>query len=651
MPLHDCPAERHSWIETLSDNNQAALTQTEYPLLSGTGVLHRIRASIPSGWVSVARRGIFGVSARLPAGLQQRVHRLAGLVSPDMHRIERDYPGWIERFDRIDDQTRDEITEAIGRMADPPLISVLMPVFNPPPDHLLAAIGSVQAQLYRRWELCIADDASTDPTVGSILRRAAESDARIKVIRREQNGHISAASNSALGLATGLFVALLDHDDILPPHALFEVASVIGARGDADIIYSDEDHIDNEGRRSHPYFKPDWNADLMLGQNLISHLGVYRRSLMRQIGGFRVGFEGSQDHDLALRMVAETTADRIIHIPKVLYHWRQGAGDRTFSEAAQARCIVNGRRAIQTFVNRLQPVAKVEPAPFVATWTRVVYPVPDPQPLVSVIVSGLGGKVGLGDWMTRVLDLTHYAALELLVADETTPLPGDAVADPRVRRIAGPGSPLRNAVDAARGDLLLFLDPALEPRGATWLSEMVSQAVRPDIGAVGAKLLSPQGTILHAGMVVGGRGIAFTPFVGRRRTQIGYFGHLQLTRNVTAVSGGCLLVRRRSYLAAGGFDDSLSPVFGDVDLCLKLGRASLRNLWTPYAELYRRAGSLLGTAIDSASYEREAAHMRERWGQLLAIDPHWNPNLRPDPHEMILACPPRTMPDGTLRAA
>jgi GT2 family glycosyltransferase len=603
--------------------------------------------------VPVARRGLSGATAHLPAGVRAHLHRLLGLMRPDMGDIERDYPAWIALHDRIDDETRRAIMADIARMPHPPLISVLMPVFNPRPDQLRQAIDSVRDQFYPWWELCIGDDASTDQAVIDILRDAAGRDHRIKLVRRAQNGHISAASNSALRLATGVFVALLDHDDVLPPHALHEVALRVVAQTDADIIYADEDHIDDHGRRSHPYFKPDWNPDLMLGQNLISHLGVYRRSLVERIGGFRTGFEGSQDYDLALRMVAETSPDRIVHIPKVLYHWRQGAAESTFSEAAHDRCVENGRRAIREFVTRTQPDARVEPAPFITAWTRVVYPVPDPAPLVSVIVSGGLSAETLLDCIGFLRDRTDYPALEILIAAEAAGIRDELARDPRVRDprirdqrvrdqpvrlVAGPNQ----AAEAAQGSLLLLLDAELCPNDRFWLREMVSHAIRPGVGAVGAKLLCPEGTVRHAGIAVGGRAVTFTPFLGRHRVQTGYFGHLQLTRDVAAVSGKCLMVRRQAFLDVGGLDEILSvAAFGDVDLCLKLAESGYRTVWTPYAELTIRDETPRQRS-QAAQFTRAVACMRQRWGHKLEADRFWSPNLASDPNDLGLAFPPRT---------
>lgn len=637
-------------IETLSKVevqkpavNPGAALKPSLPAL-GANVLRRIGAMVPPRWLSIARSGLSGVSRYLPAAVRHRLYRLAGLMGPDMGDVERDYAAWIVSYDTIHADTRRSIMSEIARMHEPPVISVLMPVFNAPRDHLTAAINSIQDQFYPWWELCIGDDASNDPVVAEILQEAAARDHRIKLVRRERNGHISAASNSALELATGAFVALLDHDDLLPPHALYEVAAKIIAQPDVDIIYSDEDHIDDEGRRSHPYFKPDWNPELMLGQNLISHLGVYRRVLMERIGGFRTGFEGSQDHDLALRVMGETCAGRIAHIPKVLYHWRQNATDRTFSEESHDRCVLNSRRAVLEFITRAYPGAKVEPAAFVPDWTRVVYPVPQPAPLVSVIVTWSGWPDVLAA-CDELLNRTDYPSLEILIqADDErrATIPGELATNPRIRVIGRGSSLAKMAAAEARGSLLLLLDSHLVPNEPGWLREMVSHAIRSDVGAVGPKLLSTTDTVRQAGIAVGGRGLAFTPFVGRRRNQAGYFGHLQLTRDVTAVTSKCLLVSRETFLLLGGLDEALIPAgFREVDFCLKLADAGLRTVWTPYAELHVREGAPR-QRLDADAFKRGMSRMRQRWGQRLDADRFWSANLSPDSIGVRLAFPPRS---------
>ncbi|MDR3532308.1 MAG: glycosyltransferase [Rhodopila sp.] len=546
------------------------------------------------------------------------------------------------------------------------MISIVMPVFNPPPDHLRAAIRSVQAQFYPRWELCIADDASTDPSIAVLMREAQAADSRIKIAWRDCNGHISAASNSALGLATGAFVALLDHDDLISPRALYEVAARIVADPCIDVIYSDEDHIDDAGRRSMPYFKPDWSPELMMGQNLISHLGVYRRSLLERVGGFRIGLEGSQDYDLALRAVAETTPDRIAHIPSILYHWRQCGRDRSFSETALDRCAANARRAVSEFLSRSLPEIQVQPAPAAPAWSRVIYPIPQPEPMVSVIIPTRNQAVMLARAMDGLLNGTDYRTLEVLIADngsdepEALNLLEKLARNPRVRVLRCPGpfnyAALNNhMVQEAAGSIILMLNNDIRVIDPGWLREMVSHAVRPGVGAVGAKLLYPDDTVQHGGVTIGMFGVAGHQYLNKPRRDPGYFGHLNLVRNVSAVTAACLMVRRQTYLEVGGLNEVALPVaFNDVDFCLKLVEKGYRNLWTPYAELYHLESASRGTdrtAEKAARFEREVAYMHQRWGHKLDKDPYWNPNLSLHSTEIALAFPPRVAAGGERQVA
>lgn len=624
--------------------------------LRAASVLEFLWDLMPRSWAPGVYRRIFRASTHLRDPLRTKIRRFAAHLLARRADVERDYQAWIHLYERTDEAARRAAMAHIAHFDEQPLISIVMPVFNPPPEYLRAAIRSVQAQFYPRWELCIADDASTDPAVAALLRDLQAADPRIKIVWRERNGHISAASNAALDLATGSFVALVDHDDLLAPDALYQVAAHIADCPAADIIYSDEDHIDATGHRSSPYFKPDWDPELMLGQNLINHLGVYRRSLMQRLGGFRVGMEGSQDYDLALRAVAETTPDRIVHIPRILYHWRQLGRTRSFSESARDRCASNGRRAVQAFLETEQPGVCVQPTPSAPAWNRVIHPIPRPEPLVSVIIP----TRNRADLLTRTLDgllgRTEYPALEVLIVDNGSDEPAALTLlarleqDGRVRVLRCPGpfnySALNNrAVRDSTGELILLLNNDIDVINPDWLREMVSHAIRPGIGAVGAKLLYPNGTIQHGGVTVGVGGVAGHQYLHRPRDDAGYFGQLTLVRTVTAVTGACLLLRRQAYLEAGGLDDVSLPVaFNDIDLCLRLIERGYRNLWTPYAELYHYESASRGSDLvgeKAARFKREVTVMRQRWGDVLDHDPYWNPNLSLCSTDVALAFPPR----------
>ncbi len=461
------------------------------------------------------------------------------------------------------------------RPARGPLISVLMPVHDTPVPLLAAAVGSVCAQTYVDWELCIADDASgAQPTRDWLAAAVAEP--RIRVTRLAANGGIASATNAALGCARGDYVALLDHDDELAPHALARVAAEVAAHPDAELVFSDEDKI-VDGRRCCPYFKPGWNPDLMRAQNMVSHLGVYRRTRVLALGGLRPGFEGSQDYDLALRVAAACGEARIRHVPEPLYHWRQSP--QSFSARQAARASAAARRAIQA---SLPPGAEVRPDSALPQWSRVVYPVPVPAPLVSVVMAGEG----------------------IVASDPLYP----AI----VRH--------RGSLADAPGGIVLLLAPGLVPAGAGWLRELVSQALRPEVGAAGARLDRPDGRIAQAGLVLDPVRIGATLRPRSDTDDPGYVGQFLLPRTVSALSRDCLALRRDALGALGGLDAACG-VYADVDACLRLAALGLRCVWTPHARL--RYSVVPRTPRDSAA----AALMRARWGPALAQDRYFNKNL------------------------
>ena len=352
-----------------------------YPLqeLSGLGWseghLFELRGMLQNGESNLGRDGSKG----LVATPQQVVQSVDPADDP------QSYANWVRLYDTIDDDDREAIAKAINEMVDRPLISVIMPVYDTPEPYLRAAINSVRQQLYPNWELCIADDASTAPHVRPILDYYRLIDPRIKVCYREKNGHISAASNSALALAKGSFVALLDHDDVLPEHALYMVAAVLDADPEIDLIYSDEDKINEKGQRFDPHFKSDWNPDLMLSQNMFCHLGVYRRSLIEKIGGFRCGYEGSQDYDLILRAASQTTPNKIRHIPHLLYHWRAIPGSVALGSDEKDYPVVKARQAISDYLTGRGITAEVLASPHPALH-RVRYALREPVPRVTIVI-------------------------------------------------------------------------------------------------------------------------------------------------------------------------------------------------------------------------------------------------------------------------
>ena len=440
------------------------------------------------------REGLGGIHARL--------------VKRGRHR---DYTEWIHCYDTLTDEIQTIMRERVNVMAQRPLISVVMPTYNGNPKWLIEAIESVRKQIYSYWELCIADDASTDKAIRPILERYAREDSRIKVAFREQNGHISAVSNSALNLATGEWVALLDHDDILAESALFLVADAINQHPDVRLIYSDEDKIDEAARRFDPYFKCDWNIDLFYSHNLISHLGIYRADLLSTVGDFRLGFEGSQDYDLALRCIEHIEPKQIHHISRVLYHWRMHAQSMAQSADAKPYAMLAGEKALNEHFQRQKIHAKAE---LVGHGYRVRYSLPDNPPMVSLIIHARNGLQLIRKCVESILERTTYPNYEILIIDNDSDNPAtlqyldELQTDARVRVVRDERpfnySALNNsAVKLARGELVGLLNNDLVVISPDWLSEMVSIALQSRVGAVGARLWFPDETLQHGGIILG----------------------------------------------------------------------------------------------------------------------------------------------------
>ncbi len=617
--------------------------------------------ALPLPWMPAVFRIVFAAAGCLPPGSRVKLRNLIARLRAASASMNQDYPYWLGRYERNGPAQRRDAAAHIGRLTDPPSISVLMPAGDPPLEQLQAATESLRAQFYPKWELLVADGSPAGSPVAAWLRDIQAQESRIRSIRPGANPDETALRNAVFGLATGSFVTLLRPPDRLSPWALYQVAVAISAQPDVDIVYADEDSIDGAGRRSMPFFKPDWNPELMLGLDLIGPGGVFRRSLVERAGGFRADMDSALDYDLALRAVDQTAPDRIRHIPRVLYHRQAG---RPACSAGDAR------RAVQASLSRGTSGGRVEPSAEAPDWIRTIYPVPRPEPLVSVIIPSRNHADMLARVADGLLHRTDYPALDILIADNGSDEP-EALAllnrlalDHRVRVLRCPGpfnyAALNNrAVGEAAGSLVLLLNNDIDPIGPGWLREMVSHAIRPGIGAVGARLLYPDRTVQHGGVVAGLFGVADHQYLQTPDTDPGYFGQLKLARNITAVTAACLLVRRDLYLEAGGLDDIRLPVaFNDVDFCLKLAEKGYRNLWTPHAELYHLESASRGadrSAAKSARLKREMEYVRQRWGRWLANDPQWNPNLSLQFNGVALAFPPRDptgdRPTGLVGAA
>lgn len=586
------------------------------------------------------------------------------------------YERWAETFDRHTPDSLALLAKEEATFTAKPLISIIMPVYNTPERWLMKAVHSVQAQVYPNWELCIADDASPQPHVRPLLEKLAAADSRIKVTFREKNGHISAASNSALELATGDYVALLDHDDELSPNALHEVVAMLNTHAETDVIYSDEDKIDEEGHRHEPYFKPDWLPDLFHGQNYLSHLTVYRAALVRDAGGFRAGYEGSQDWDLALRIIGKIRDHtRIRHIPKILYHWRAIPGSTALMLSEKNYPLEAARRALTDYFASRSEKITLHHVP--GDHWRVQYALPPEAPLVSLIIPTRNGLRFLQRGIESILEKTTYPNYEIIVVDNgsddpatlayleslaqgTNPLLASVVADAaratearlhraaRVLRYDAPFnySAINNfAIAQATGELIGLLNNDLEVITPAWLDEMASQALRPGVGCVGAILYYPNDTVQHAGVIVGLGGVAGHAFRDNARGSEGKFNRARLVQNYSAVTAACLVVRREIYQEVGGLDEThLTIAFNDVDFCLKVQAAGYRNIWTPFAELYHHESVSRGAEDTPEKHERfrrEVETMLKRWPAVIRHDPAYNPNLTLEHTDFSLAAPPR----------
>ena len=537
-----------------------------------------------------------------------------------------------------------------------PRISVIMPVFNTPGDLLDRAISSVRKQIYDGWELCIADDASIDPAVAQSLLRWSSIDDRIRVVRRDRNGGIAAATNSAVSLAGGEFLAFLDHDDLLSPDALAEVAIHAADHPNTDIIYSDDDKIDTEGRRFDPQFKPDWSPTLLLSYMYLSHLLVVRRSLFEAIDGVREGFDGSQDYDLILR--AAERARRVGHIPRVLYHWRVTPSSTASSGDAKPHSFVAGARAVADALARRGSNGTVSHPDWAKAGKVGMFATqfPDQGPRVSILIP-TRNRLDLLEICVASLSRTTYRNFEIVIIDNESDDPATlaflAVCGHRVVRISCPDgrfsfAHLNNAAArAVDSEFLLFLNNDTEVASPRWLSQMMGYARMSGVGAVGAKLMYRDGTVQHAGVVHGyHEGLPGHAFRSMPAREWGYLGYLRVAREWAAVTAACMLTPRALFLETGGFDETAFAVaYNDVDYCYRLSDGGYRCVVCPDAELVHEEGRSRGFADDPD----EITAFRRRHG--MRIDPYYSAHLSLD-NEHFEIRPyrhPATGADGAVR--
>ena len=569
------------------------------------------------------------------------------IVARSAAGIAADYAAWVRAHDTLDDAARAAIADDVARLPHRPLISLLLPL-NARMSGLAATLAALRGQFYPHWEVCAAGRSDE----AGVFAAAAARDPRLHLVDPSPFADPADAANAALGASEGAFVALLAPGDRLAEQALYEVALALAGAPETALLYTDEDRIDTVGERAAPRFKTGWDPDLLLACDYVGSLAVWRRATIVGAGGLRRGFGNAAAYDLALRATADMLPDRIVHLPSVLCH-RPVERDRALHHTMLGEDAQQARRAVR---ERLGAAGRIEPAPLWPGANRVIWTLPDPPPLVSVIIPTRDRASLLARSAWGVLARTDYHPLELLIVDndsreaETAAVLADLAQDARVRVLHHPGgfnfAAINNhAVQEARGEIVVLLNNDVDVIRPDWLGEMVGQALRPDVGAVGAKLLYADGRLQHGGVVLG-PGLAATHILRlAERDDPGVNGQLALARSLLCVTGACLAMRRAVFLEVGGLNaERLGIAFNDLDLCLRVGEFGYRVVWTPFAELFHLESQSRGvpdTPEKQAQEEREVDYLWRYWRHAFDRDPFHNPNLTCGWHEPLRLCPPR----------
>ena len=569
-------------------------------------------------------------------GLNPLVHFLTRGIIENRYPLNDMYRAWIDENEKLTDP--DGQSDRMASLSARPLISVLMPTYNTDVVWLKKAIDSVLFQVYPNWELCIADDGSTKSQTKELIESYAQSDPRIKVVFRPTTGHIATASNSALELVTGKFVALMDHDDELSQNALYEIAVTLDLFPDTDFIYSDEDKITTSGERFDPFFKPDWAPDMLLSHMYCGHLSVYRTAAVRSLEGFRNGYDGSQDYDLTLRLTEQT--QKIRHIPKILYHWRTVEGSTASGTEAKNYAYRASERAIQDALDRRKTGAAVKPASSDhPAYFRVIYPLrsgPDVAVILPIINSGRTSK-NLEHLVQAAADLSRCPGFKPVAVVQSQKdakalflIPGleelDVLINQAATPLLSPYSTLVNAgVAATESELILVMDYRLRFSNIDGLKEMAALAQQKHTGAVGPMLLSHDGTIHGAGLILRGDLPPMHSHEQRSIKSAGYVGHLLINPNCSAISSDCLMTRRELFLETGGFDIQLPRIWASTDYCLRLSEQGLYH--TVQTNLHAQFVEPVPTGSTPRPNSSALMIMRERWSEIMKNDPFFSPHL------------------------
>jgi glycosyltransferase involved in cell wall biosynthesis/protein-L-isoaspartate O-methyltransferase len=550
-----------------------------------------------------------------------------------------DYQLWISE-NTLDQAGIEAAKVDIESMPIKPLFSILVPIYNTDPEYLLPMIESVQNQIYPHWQLCLVDDCSPKSYLKRILEHEALQDERISIKLNDVNQGISVTTNDALAMASGDYIALLDHDDEISIDALYENAKVINATPDVGLIYSDEDKLDMQGKRLEAYFKPDYSPDLLHTNNYICHFTVIKKSIADQLGGFREGLDGSQDHDIIIRSAA--AAERIVHIPKILYHWRKIPGSTAVTYDSKSYAWEAGRKAVEDQLKKEESGVRVEFGSLKGTY-RVFRQIKG-QPLVSIVIPFKDKPELLDSCLNSILNRSSYKNIEIIGVSNNSEqaltferMKRYAEADPRIRfvekNVPFNFSAICNyGVTQATGEYIVLLNNDIEIISPDWIERLLEHAQRDNIGAVGGKLLFADGCIQHAGVVAGMVGAAGHPHKFFPDNHIGYHGRLHMVYNVSAVTGAMLMVKKSKYQEVGGLDEQhLAVAYNDIDLCLKLLDKGYLNVFTPHAKATHYESISRGYEDTDEKVQRllkEQNHFLTTWADFLqAGDPYYNPNL------------------------
>ena len=552
--------------------------------------------------------------------------------------LNTQYKEWVEK-NKVTEEELEEQRKV--KFKYEPKISVIVPTYNTPEHFLRDMVECVANQTYYNWELCVADASTTDKVKVILEEYKAKYGDRLVIKYLEDNKGIAENTNEALALATGDFIGLFDHDDLLPLNSLYEIVKAINENPDADFIYTDEDKISEDGkRRFDPHFKTDWNPDLLRSHNYITHFSIFRKDVMDKIHGFRSGYNGSQDHDIILR--ATEVAQHIVHIPKVLYHWRIHDKSTAANPRAKMYCYDSGVRAVKSQLEREGTDGQVIFGKNLGFY-RTFYDIKG-EPKVSIIIPNKDHKDDLKRCIKSIYKKTSYRNFEVVIvennstSDEIFKYYDQLEKDHRNLKVVKwekefNYSAINNfGVEHCSGEYILLLNNDTEVITERWIEEMLQHAQRKDIGVVGAKLYFDDDTVQHAGVLMNLAGVANHQFRGFDKKDRGYFSRLDVVQNYCAVTGACMMVSKELYDAVGGLDEQFVVAYNDIDFCLKVRELGKRNLFTPFAELYHYESKSRGYDSQDENkikrLQKESDIFAKKWSKYLeGCDPYYNPNF------------------------